>query len=256
MNVKPPKTESTKVYIRATRATAFVAVCATGCASARKQSTLRLPRRAMGLKLTLDASADESPPNLFCLHPPSTMTSYLRSWLMGSASSASGSGQKEEAAEDFTLNISPPHSEDGDEDGDEDDDSEDTETETRRDRDMPPPFPAPSSAQRLSSTADSSSRYSNPIPTILTDTDLMPPPPIPSKALRVPGVPSERFSNTSSMLALPPTTTRPPTNLSKPKSASKYREKVALAPGYGPLDWAALKASGTDLRVSRIFILN
>ncbi|KAI0303645.1 cytochrome b5 [Multifurca ochricompacta] len=43
----------------------------------------------------------------------------------------------------------------------------------------------------------------------------------------------------------PPTTTRPPAQLAK----SKKREKVVLAPGHSPLDWAALKTSGTDLRV-------
>ncbi|KAH9063969.1 cytochrome b5-like heme/steroid binding domain-containing protein [Lactarius vividus] len=42
----------------------------------------------------------------------------------------------------------------------------------------------------------------------------------------------------------PPTTTRPPTQASK----SKKREKVVLAPGHSPLDWAALKTSGADLR--------
>ncbi|KAI0300780.1 cytochrome b5 [Russula brevipes] len=42
----------------------------------------------------------------------------------------------------------------------------------------------------------------------------------------------------------PPTTTKPPTQLSK----TKKREKVILAPGHSPLDWAALKSSGTDLR--------
>lgn len=55
-----------------------------------------------------------------------------------------------------------------------------------------------------------------------TDAQLMPPP---------------------SMLALPLSTTKVP---AKP---SKKREKVALAPGHGALDWANLKNSGQDLRV-------
>lgn len=177
---------------------------------------------------------------------------------MGTTSTASGLNPNGTSNQEITLNISPPHSEDGDEYGDEDDDGEDTETETRWDRDAPPVFPALSSAQRLSSksnAAPASARTSNALPTFLTDTDLMPPPPVPSKALRVPGVQSSLLSTSSSTLALPPTTTRPPTNLSKPKSG-KYRNKVALAPGFGPLDWAALKASGSDLRVSLVsFVL-
>ena len=43
-----------------------------------------------------------------------------------------------------------------------------------------------------------------------------------------------------STLGLPPSTNKPP--------IKKSREKVALAPGFGPLDWAALKSSGSDLR--------
>ncbi|KAF8442286.1 cytochrome b5-like heme/steroid binding domain-containing protein [Boletus edulis BED1] len=36
----------------------------------------------------------------------------------------------------------------------------------------------------------------------------------------------------------------------RPKKPSR---KVALAPGYGPLDWASLKSSGRDLRVRPLF---
>ncbi|KAJ7261816.1 cytochrome b5-like heme/steroid binding domain-containing protein [Mycena haematopus] len=64
----------------------------------------------------------------------------------------------------------------------------------------------------------------------------MPPPPVPSLAARTPGVPSA-----SSSLLVPTTTTKPP-------KTSKKREKVALAPGHSPLDWAVLKSSGVDLR--------
>jgi N-acetylmuramoyl-L-alanine amidase len=89
------------------------------------------------------------------------------------------------------------------------------------DDDSPPAFPAIESAQRIS----------------LAPSTLMPPPPIPSS--RIPGPPAP------SSLMPPPSTTKPPTQLSK----SKKREKVVLAPGHSPLDWAALKSSGADLRV-------
>ena len=97
------------------------------------------------------------------------------------------------------------------------DDEDGEETETEHDNDSPPAFPALNSAQRLQTT-----------PRVLTDSQLMPPPPVPS--LSVP-----------STLAVPPSTTKAP---------FKKREKVALAPGHSPLDWAALKTSGKDLRVS------
>lgn len=92
------------------------------------------------------------------------------------------------------------------------------------DDDSPPAFPAVQSAQRIS----------------LAPSTLMPPPPIPSP--RIPGAPAP---SSSSSLMPPPSTTKPPTQLSK----SKKREKVVLAPGHSPLDWAALKSSGADLRV-------
>ncbi|EIM91528.1 cytochrome b5 [Stereum hirsutum FP-91666 SS1] len=42
----------------------------------------------------------------------------------------------------------------------------------------------------------------------------------------------------------------PPTTLKPPTLSPKKREKVALAPGHSSLDWASLKSSGADLRVS------
>ena len=99
------------------------------------------------------------------------------------------------------------------------------------DDDSPPAFPAIDSAQRTS----------------LAPSTLMPPPPIPVPALRIPGPPVP----SSSSLMPPPSTTKPPTQLSK----SKKREKVVLAPGHSPLDWAALKSSGADLRVCLSFAL-
>ncbi|CAA7269632.1 unnamed protein product [Cyclocybe aegerita] len=116
--------------------------------------------------------------------------------------------------------ISPQASDDEDDGGD---------TETEKDNDVPPAFPALNSAQRVQTSRT---------PKILTDSQLMPPPPFPSLAVRQPGVPSTRGNS----LAVPPSTTKPP-----PKP-SKKSGKVALAPGHSPLDWAALKTSGADLR--------
>ena len=92
------------------------------------------------------------------------------------------------------------------------------------DDDTPPAFPAIESAQRVS----------------LPPSTLMPPPSIPARRIPGPLAPSSLSS-----LMPPPTTTKPPTQLSK----SKKRSKVVLAPGHSPLDWAALKSSGADLRV-------
>ena len=69
---------------------------------------------------------------------------------------------------------------------------------------------------------------------ILTDSQLMPPPPV--------GI---SISSSPSTLVVPPITTKAPVR------NSKKRKKVALAPGYSPLDWVASKASGRDLRVSK-----
>ncbi|KAL9714020.1 hypothetical protein Ac2012v2_002327 [Leucoagaricus gongylophorus] len=105
-------------------------------------------------------------------------------------------------------------------------DDEGSITETERDRedndDLPPAFPSLNSAQRVL----------NQVPRPLTDAQLMPPPPSipPSSSLHRTGPGS---------LAVPPTTTKRP---------SKKREKVILAPGHSPMDWANLKISGQDLR--------
>lgn len=92
--------------------------------------------------------------------------------------------------------------------------------------DTPAAFPALNSAQRAA-------------PTILTDAQLMPPPPMPRRQVGAP-VPTSSLGST---LALPPST------LQAPLKQSNKREKVALAPGHGALDWANLKSSGQDLRV-------
>ena len=148
------------------------------------------------------------------------MTSYVRDWLFSSAVPPA-----ESLSVPTVKLISPPPSDD-------EDDGEETETE--RDDDSPPAFPALNSSQRL--------QTSN-IPRVLTDSQLMPPPPVPSLSVRQPGVPLSSSRSGASTLAVPPSTMKAPVK-------SKKRERVALAPGHSPLDWAALKASGQDLRVS------
>jgi len=145
------------------------------------------------------------------------MTSYLQSWLFGGTSAVEPAPTSVPTIQE----ISPPAS-----------DSEDDGTETEQDDDIPPAFPSLNSAQRVQSSK---------IPRVLTDSQLMPPPPVPSLARKA-GVPSTRGSS----LAVPPSTTKPPP---KPKKG----RKVALAPGHSPLDWAALKSSGADLRVRRFY---
>ncbi|KIK55134.1 hypothetical protein GYMLUDRAFT_176040 [Collybiopsis luxurians FD-317 M1] len=148
------------------------------------------------------------------------MASFLRSWLP-SLPTASAAQSSDDAPDN--IRISPPPVE-----GDDDDGSE-TEKETD---DSPPAFPSLNSAQRMQTDTSS-------IPKILMDNQRMPPPPAPNLLNRTLGVPT---TSRAGGLAVPPTTTKPPV---KP---SKKREKVALAPGHSPLDWAALKSSGTDLR--------
>lgn len=149
--------------------------------------------------------------------PLTTMTSYLRSWLY------SGTSLVESSTDEIpSLNTISPQASDDEDEGE----------ETEREDDRPPAFPAINSAQRAASPS---------VPKVLTDSQLMPPPPLPSLAVRRPGV-SNAPSDSLAVL----TTTKPP-----PKP-SKKSKKVALAPGHSPLDWAALKSSGKDLRV-RIF---
>lgn len=132
-------------------------------------------------------------------------------------------------------------------------DDDDDGSNTAGEDDVPPAFPALNSAQRAapsSSTPNTSAQTITPsqIPTILSDdAKSMPPPPLPGLASRQPGVlraPRSQVASSSSLLAPMATTERP----------KKPSKKVALAPGYGPLDWASLKSSGQDLRV-RLFSL-
>ncbi|KAK7032296.1 hypothetical protein VNI00_013255 [Paramarasmius palmivorus] len=153
------------------------------------------------------------------------MTSYLRSWLPSLPSASPKSDTPE-----ITRSSPPPQLQIEEDDGG-------SETEKEDNDDSPPAFPSLSSAQRVKS--DNPRTHSS-----LTDSELMPPPLNPSLAVRTPGMPSISSSSlsASSSLAVPPTTTKPPV---KP---TKGRGKVALAPGHSPLDWAALKSSGADLR--------
>ncbi|KIO14851.1 hypothetical protein M404DRAFT_119113 [Pisolithus tinctorius Marx 270] len=67
----------------------------------------------------------------------------------------------------------------------------------------------------------------------------MPPPPVPTRANATSsGLLSSTRVASSSLLSPLATTQKPP----------KPSKKVALAPGFGPLDWAQLKSSGEDLR--------
>lgn len=210
------------------------------------------------------------------------MSSYLRSWLMphvstptpnvtsdSSVGSNSGSGP--------TINLSapsPPTSETG---------AELVKSADLDDDDAPPPFPLPNSIQRSSATS-SQPHSNNPVVEVVSnpapspaltpkftvsivnkrspspDSKRMPPPPLP---VRLPSVSTNGLMtspnasqqrNTISLpsvggLALPPSTTKRMPNVN---TKGKVRAKVALEPGHGALDWANLKSSGVDLRVSVI----
>ncbi|THH17898.1 hypothetical protein EW146_g3004 [Bondarzewia mesenterica] len=153
------------------------------------------------------------------------MTSYLRSWLSPSSSVEFNSNIPSPNA---ILTISAPNSDNDDGFSDKVDDEDEA----------PPAFPALSSAQLIQNSSSTLE-----VPRILTDRTLMPPPPPPltnrrdiSSRLGVP------TPSSGSSLMPPPTTTKIPT------LSAKKREKVALAPGHSPLDWAILKSSGADLR--------
>lgn len=155
--------------------------------------------------------------------------SYLRSWFTLDTSSSVSNVEPDSSHPTLSLSVPGSFNEDDEDDG----------SETAGEDDVPPAFPSINSAQRAAASSSSSSDSS--IPKILTDSALMPPPSIPpSLATRQPGVPLPK--NSSSLLS-PMATTQPPRKPSK-------REKVALAPGFGPLDWGNLKASGQNLRVS------
>jgi len=155
------------------------------------------------------------------------MSSYLSSWWYGSSTR-----NLTDSESDLTQQVTPrltiiqPDTEDP---ADKDHGPEEHD-------DSPPAFPSFDSIQR---SRPGRSRKGEKKP----DTMQMPPPSI------IPGLKPDLPSSgaslrvPSSSLRPPPTTTRPPPAPSKAK-----RGKVMLAPGHSPLDWAALKASGKDLR--------
>lgn len=163
------------------------------------------------------------------------MSSYLRGWFSLSTAIPAEIQHSDQEAVPEILHVSPPQS-------DEEDDDEDT---AREDDDVAPAFPALNSAQRASSSAKSG------IPSFLSDVQRMPPPPVPGLAARQPGTSGLMLPPSSNISTLSPnslssggllaggTTQKPP----------KKSKKVALAPGYGALDWGNLKSSGADLRV-------
>ena len=165
------------------------------------------------------------------------MASYLRSWI--SAVPPLSSITSTTPAPPEIVEVAPV-------DDDDDADTVRGSDDESRDNDVPPAFPSLNSAQRAGKDTSASTS----IPRVLTDRELMPPPPLPGLAARRPGVPSGLSAGSSSLLvppaagslAVPPSTTKAP---------KKPSRKVALAPGHGPLDWANLKKSGTDLRVSK-----
>jgi len=67
---------------------------------------------------------------------------------------------------------------------------------------------------------------------------------LPNALMPPPSFVRPRLNNTTSSSLGPSVSTLPPQN--------RPRQKVVLAPGHSPLDWARLKSSGTDLRVGHV----
>ncbi|GHJ84892.1 hypothetical protein NliqN6_1294 [Naganishia liquefaciens] len=102
------------------------------------------------------------------------------------------------------------------------------------DIDAPPSFPMLDSAQR--SQAPRLSLQTRPPPEL--DFDVVPPSPSSSDRTASPPTRHQDSFSAAPSLQTPPTTTK------KPNPAIKKRQKVALAPGCSPLDWARVKSSG------------
>jgi len=148
--------------------------------------------------------------------------SYLRNWFpVETATSSDGQIKKQRIPGSFI----------------DDEGNDGSQTATENDDDSPPAFPALDSVQRA---AASPPAKDSPSLAILNDSLLMPPPPGPALASRVPGGSQSNSRPAASSLLAPLATTQKP---------AKPSRKVALAPGFGPLDWAKLKSSGEDLRV-------
>lgn len=133
-----------------------------------------------------------------------------------------------------TLSLEPSH----------DSDEEDT---------LPPPsFPAPNSIQRASGSSPLRGPPKlKPLASSSADLDakLMPPPPHP--VARPPTPTSNgglRIPSTGPLPnRLPPTNKSNTLRLPSYRNTNPARQKVILAPGYSPLDWATLQRSGSNL---------
>ncbi|KAF8340311.1 cytochrome b5-like heme/steroid binding domain-containing protein [Cantharellus anzutake] len=173
------------------------------------------------------------------------METNFRRWLasLGVSTPSPTSQVDVDPSPALTLNVSPPPVEDDEDDGDA------TETDDR-----PPAFPALGSIQRSQEVAGfpSPSASGPTARAAAEDSRRMPPPSFLPLRLGVANGTVAVGSSSSGGLALPPSTTKPPPNVNK---KAKVREKVALAPGHSSLDWARLKASGTDLRAGVTILL-
>lgn len=148
------------------------------------------------------------------------MTSYLRSWLLGAPTDVQNTNTPQTIIEPPDIEVIEPQEED------------EPNSDDGYDTDRPPAFPAINSPQRAAAT----SREIGNTPT----RGLMAPPPprssLSPQALRL----GDQSSADSSGNLAPLATTK----------VAKKPKKVMLAPGHSTLDWANLKSSGADLRVS------
>ena len=110
------------------------------------------------------------------------------------------------------------------------------------DEDAPPQFPLPDSAQRSRAKTTTTTTMDPPLPTFEIDE------PEPDEDEDEDDGPPTPRANPRSLPSTTPTLPLPPTTTTRPNPAIKKRQKVALAPGCSPLDWAKLKSSGKDLR--------
>ncbi|KAJ9095674.1 hypothetical protein QFC21_005546 [Naganishia friedmannii] len=118
------------------------------------------------------------------------------------------------------------------------------------DIDAPPAFPMLDSAQR-SKVPHQQPTIATPTPLPQMEFDIVPPSPTSSSSSRTLSPPPRRQLDLSST-ATPALTAAtslqtPPTTTKKPNPAIKKRQKVALAPGCSPLDWARVKSSGDPM---------
>ncbi|KAJ9114703.1 hypothetical protein QFC22_005579 [Naganishia vaughanmartiniae] len=110
------------------------------------------------------------------------------------------------------------------------------------DIDAPPAFPMLDSAQRSQVPQQQPTiAASTPVPEMEFDVE----PPSPSSSSSTLSPPRKtRQLNLPSTTSAPTSLQTPPTTTTKPNPLIKKRQKVALAPGCSPLDWARVKSSG------------